>query len=218
MVFRGRAALSRFVVGLAVFILPQTTAMGSIVPLLTTAELTKESDVAITGTVLSLSSRWNEAHENIFTYVEIQVDTVVKGNPDGGNITLKLYGGIVGTTTIAVSNSPRFAIEERVLLFLEAFDRDPKTRAPLNYIPYNMDQGKLSILVNDEGEEVLFWPSAMRYRPKSTTEVAPAFLGSPQLLSDMVRDIAACVKKDQQKSKEKDKGANAVEGGKNDDN
>lgn len=174
---------------LLIFTFLVVTSTASNASLMTTEELTQKSELIVTGKVVSVESRWTDQHDDIFTFVRIQVDSVIKGELDEATIVLKTYGGVVGSTTVAVTGSPRFAIEERVLLFLEAFDRDKATGAPLNYVPYNMDQGKLSILVNKQGDEVLFGRSARADRLKPRANVAKAYLGAPQLLNDMIQDV-----------------------------
>jgi hypothetical protein len=173
----------------ALLLLPVGEATAAIVPLKTTEEMTRQADLVVTGCVRGMSSRWNEEHTNIFTFVEVRVAEVLKGTHDGETLTVKVYGGIVGDTTIGVSNMPRFAVDERVLLFLQGVDRDPGTGKPGSYQTCNLDQGKLSVLIDKAGNEVLFWPSALRYPGPPKEGVAAAYGGSPQPLSQLIQEI-----------------------------
>ena len=83
-------------------------------------QLTDKAEKIVLGTVNDVNSRWEtEAGRNlIFTYVTIGIETYVKGRgPD--TITIKIPGGKVGNITQEVSDTPRFELNEKVLLFLQ---------------------------------------------------------------------------------------------------
>jgi hypothetical protein len=83
-------------------------------------QLTDESEKIVVGTVKDVNSRWEtESGGNlIFTYVSIGIETYVKG-VGTDVITIKIPGGKVGDINQEVSDTPRFELNEKVLLFLQ---------------------------------------------------------------------------------------------------
>ncbi len=166
-------------------------------PLETTEGLVRKAELVVTGKVLGYTSRWNDEKTRIYTYVTIDVQATHKGQAPDKKIVIKVLGGTVGEKGMAVPGGPRFATEERVLLFLQPFDVDKKTKATNNYVVQNMDQGKLTILKDPKDKDVLFWASAMEHGGKYHTGVAiaPAYKGRPQPYAEMVKAIKGIVKR-----------------------
>jgi hypothetical protein len=80
-------------------------------------DLTRSSVAVVIGTVTRLAGV--QSHEGtMFTLVTVAVEQVVAGAVDTSEITLKEAGGTVGDHDEVVVGAPRFAVGERVLLFL----------------------------------------------------------------------------------------------------
>jgi hypothetical protein len=156
--------------------------------LLNLRELVTFSDLIVTGETVAISSEWNDAMDHIFTYVDVAVDSVVKGSA-AADIVVKLYGGTVDTISHLIPESPRFALYSRSLLFLAAFDVDTLTNDTLNYEVMHLHLGKLSILKNQDGQDVLFWAPAPEYEITPADSLSPAYEGQPEPLTDMLSAI-----------------------------
>lgn len=105
-----------------------------------TAQLADLSDTAVRGTVLGTESRMHSEHQFIYTYVSIQVNEVLKGNPGltGTVITLQELGGRIDRLTHSVPGVPSFTADEEVLTFLE-------NREDGYFRTYGMAQGKFRL-------------------------------------------------------------------------
>jgi len=73
----------------------------------------------VQGTVVSLESHWNDDHTLIVTDVAIQVTETFKG-ARSRSITLEVVGGQVEALALDVVDSPRFAVNEEVVVFAPA--------------------------------------------------------------------------------------------------
>lgn len=101
-------------------------------------EMTKTSDAIVIGQVKKIQSSWDITHKRIYTDVSIQVNEYLKGNNEGGSITVRHLGGEVGSVGELYSFTPSFVKDEDVLLFLNK-DRDGVMKIS------NGKEGKLSI-------------------------------------------------------------------------
>jgi hypothetical protein len=164
---------------------PNTLALSE---LATLAELVEESDLIVTGQVISVGCDWNETEDGIFTFVLIEVDSVLKGSPVD-TLEIKEYGGTVDTVTEIISEVACYALSERTLLFLTAFDIDSISGDTLNYMTVASEQGKLTILKNNDEEDVLFWDPSYYRNVVPADSLSPAYEGQPELLSDMIAAI-----------------------------
>jgi matrixin/putative Ig domain-containing protein len=81
-------------------------------------QLVVTSRVILTGEVRSMVSAWDDAHEMIWTYIEVRRDRVLKGAINTNRVVLKQAGGVVGLEGIEVFGQTRFAPGQKVLLFL----------------------------------------------------------------------------------------------------
>ncbi|MGH9824677.1 MAG: hypothetical protein ACREDR_15675, partial [Blastocatellia bacterium] len=80
-----------------------------------------ESRGIVTGKVLSMGSAYDENTGFVFTYVRVRVREVLKGNITTNVIVLKEVGGQAGVHGTVIFSRPRFAIGERVLLYLDTW-------------------------------------------------------------------------------------------------
>lgn len=149
-------------------------------------ELVDASDVIMTGTVQSIDSYHNTSPDEIFTLITVDVDTLIKGTVGDASVIVREMGGTVDSISEYVTGTSRWAVEERVLLFLKP------ASDPTQYLTVNSTQGKLSILADSDDEDALFWYPAVEYTETLEPDsLEPAFLGEQQKLSDMIAAIAA---------------------------
>jgi len=83
-------------------------------------QLVSEAEVIFQGTVTDVNSQWvgEGADRHIMTYVTFKVDDALKGAP-GNTYTIRMLGGTVGDETMEISDTPRFKIGNRDILFVE---------------------------------------------------------------------------------------------------
>ncbi len=76
------------------------------------------SRVIVVGEVQSVKYRRDPVNKGIYTYVEVNVLELIKGQLKKSRVVLKQIGGTVGNKRRFVSGAPEFNAGERVLLFL----------------------------------------------------------------------------------------------------
>jgi hypothetical protein len=83
-------------------------------------ELVARAEVIFQGTVTDVQSQWTGegAQRHIVTYVTLKVEDPIKGNP-GATYTVRMFGGTVDGTTMEVTDTPKFKIGDRDILFVE---------------------------------------------------------------------------------------------------
>jgi len=83
-------------------------------------DLISRAQVIFQGVVTDVRSQWagEGAQRSIVSYVTFKVEDAVKGNP-GGTYTLRMLGGTVGDQTVEVTDSPKFKVGNRDILFVE---------------------------------------------------------------------------------------------------
>jgi len=96
------------------------------------------ADTIVVGTVVEQSSQWNVEHTRIYTSVVLVVEETIKGVPQSDNVTIIVPGGEVGGITEWVSDTPRFTLGEKAVVFLK---QGPGTRFEI----YGYFQGKLTV-------------------------------------------------------------------------
>ena len=72
------------------------------------------------GSVTGVRSEWTGegAQRHIMSYVTLKVEDAIKGNP-GSTVTLHMLGGTVGGETMEVTDTPKFKVGDRDILFVE---------------------------------------------------------------------------------------------------
>jgi len=93
----------------------------AIVEKLSLEELTRQASTILIGRVVGQTSRWNPEKTVIVTDVSVVVDGSLKGEAPA-NFVLEVPGGIVGDLGLTVSDTPVFAPDETVILFLREPD------------------------------------------------------------------------------------------------
>lgn len=83
-------------------------------------ELVAQAEVIFEGTVTDVQSQWTGegGQRHIVTYVTFKVEDPIKGEV-GTTYTMNMLGGTVDGTTMEVTDSPKFKVGEREILFLE---------------------------------------------------------------------------------------------------
>jgi len=82
------------------------------------AELLSESDGIVVGTVSDLKSRYDKK-KDLQTFVRLTDLKIVHGHYDGSSLTLQMQGGEINGNVLEVQDSPKFAVKDRVVLFLK---------------------------------------------------------------------------------------------------
>lgn len=113
--------------------------------MLSDTELIVNSRLIVTGRVTSVMSRWDDSHSMIWTYVEVRVDRMLKGELSEGTIVLKQIGGETIGSGVRVFGQPGFTAGERVLLYLNTGD-DGSLHAAHAFM------GKFSVIAGDTPE------------------------------------------------------------------
>lgn len=88
------------------------------------SDLSGKADAIIVGTVVDQASNLSADGNMIYTCVTIQTDRVVKKSQSkelkpGGQITIRVEGGVVGDKAMRVSDMPSFENGKSVFLFLQ---------------------------------------------------------------------------------------------------
>lgn len=81
-------------------------------------ELSKKSELIVTGKVLDQRSEWNEEKTKIYTRVTVSVDEYHKGEGAEETVTVTHLGGEIGEVGELYTGTARFKKDEEVVLFL----------------------------------------------------------------------------------------------------
>ena len=83
-------------------------------------ELVERAQLIFEGTVTDVRSEWigEGAQRHIVSYVTVKVEDALKGDA-GTSYTLRMLGGTVGDDTMEVTDSPKFKVGDRDILFVE---------------------------------------------------------------------------------------------------
>lgn len=121
-------------------------------------QLVADADTIFQGTVTNVRSIWSGegAQRHIETYVTVQIEDVLKGTP-GQTYTLQILGGTVDGETMEVTDSPKFSIGDRDILFVEHNGTQFVPLVGINngrfHIQQNQQTGR-DIVTNGEGAPV----------------------------------------------------------------
>ncbi len=114
-------------------------------------EMAAESDYIVIGSCLNTQSQWVD--RSLVTLANISIQEVLKGE-DASTVTVVLPGGVDINRKIPVAmtypGAPRISPAEKVFLFLV---RDDQVGG--GYTITGFSQGKFSVLVDDDGQEVV---------------------------------------------------------------
>jgi hypothetical protein len=121
-------------------------------------QLVQQAEVIFQGTVTNVRSVWEGegAQRHIDTYVTFQVQESMKGNA-GVSYTIRMLGGTVGDETMEVTDTPKFNVGDRDILFVE---HNNEQFVPLVGIKHGRfrvqhdEQSGRDVVLNGEGEPV----------------------------------------------------------------
>jgi hypothetical protein len=121
-------------------------------------ELVAEAEVIFQGTVTDVTSQWTGegAQRRIVSYVTLNVEDAIKGNP-GATYTLRMLGGTVDGTTMEVSDSPKFKAGDREILFVQDNGRQFIPLVGIMHGRFRVEkeaQTGADIVVNNSGKPV----------------------------------------------------------------
>jgi len=110
-----RSLLLLLGVGLALVSVQATTVIPP-----TFDQLVTDAELIFEGAVIETRSEWTGAgaERHIMTQVTFQIEDAIKGAP-GKSYTIQMLGGTVDGETMEVSDTPRFKIGDRDILFVE---------------------------------------------------------------------------------------------------
>ncbi|HEY3570898.1 MAG TPA: hypothetical protein VGP73_23410 [Thermoanaerobaculia bacterium] len=104
--------------GLVALLLAAVPAGASTFVALSQHELVAQSDAVVQGRVLKVSSFWSPSGRVIMSEALVQVEEKVRGNAPSV-VKVRTFGGTVGGYTVEAHGFPKFAVNERVVLFLQ---------------------------------------------------------------------------------------------------
>ena len=121
-------------------------------------QLVLQAEFIFQGTVTNVRSLWEGegAQRHIDTYVTFQIDEDIKGNA-GGSYTIRLLGGKVGNETMEVTDTPKFRVGDRDILFVEHNNEQFVPLVGINHGRFHLQRDEQSgrdIVLNGEGEPI----------------------------------------------------------------
>jgi hypothetical protein len=83
-------------------------------------QLVTEAELIFQGSVTDVRSQWmgEGAEHRIVTFVTFAIEDAIKGAP-GNSYTIRMLGGTVDGETMEVSDTPKFKVGDRDILFVE---------------------------------------------------------------------------------------------------
>src|SRR5881227_4386146 len=140
-------------IGIAFVRVPATTVIPP-----TFEQLVQQAELIFQGTVTNVHSVWEGegAQRHIDTYVTFQVDEKVKGNASS-SYTIRMLGGTVGDETMEVTDTPKFKVGDREILFVEHNNEQFIPLVGINHGHFHVqrdEQTGRDIMMNGDGEPV----------------------------------------------------------------
>lgn len=110
-----RSLFPMLCVGLAVVSVRATTVIPP-----TFDQLVSDAELIFQGTVTASRSQWigQGTERHIVTYITFRIEDAIKG-ASGKSYAIRMLGGTVGGETIEVSDTPKFKVGDRDILFVE---------------------------------------------------------------------------------------------------
>jgi hypothetical protein len=82
-------------------------------------ELSRDAWAIARGRVVAVDAQWTDGRRTIETIVTLEPDAYLKGQP-GSTVQFRVPGGSLGRFRNIVVGAPRFAVGQRVIVFLGA--------------------------------------------------------------------------------------------------
>lgn len=121
-------------------------------------QLVGQAEFIFQGTVTDMRSVWEGegAQRHIDSYVTFQVQDSVKGDT-GASYTIRMLGGTVGDETMEVTDTPKFKVGDREILFVEHNNEQFVPLVGINHGRFHVQRDEQSgrdIVVNGEDKPV----------------------------------------------------------------
>jgi hypothetical protein len=121
-------------------------------------QLVNQAEFIFQGSVTNVQSMWvgEGAQRRIISYITFKVEDAVKGKP-GGSFTMEMLGGTVGGETMEVTDSPKFKVGDRDILFVEHNGEQFVPLVGINHGRFHVKNDKQTgreIVTNGEDEPV----------------------------------------------------------------
>jgi hypothetical protein len=100
------------------------------------ADIVRQADTIVLGTVTHQDSTWDADYTAIYTDVTVKVERPILGSPRD-EVTFRIDGGVVGPIGMRASNAPVFHNGERVIVCLDT------TSVPASIV--GLQQGKFAV-------------------------------------------------------------------------
>jgi hypothetical protein len=148
----------KYLLPLALIAISFTCIMGTTVIPPTFEQLVQQAELIFQGTVTDVRSVWEGegAQRHIDTYVTFQIADSVKGNA-GSSYTIRMLGGTVGNETMEVTDTPKFKVGDRDILFVEHNNEQFVPLVGINHGRFHVqrdEQTGRDVVLNGEGEPV----------------------------------------------------------------
>ena len=121
-------------------------------------QLAQQAELIFQGTVTDSHSVWEGegGQRHIETYVTFNVEDSVKGQA-GMSYTIRMLGGTVGDETMEVTDTPKFKVGDREILFVEHNNEQFVPLVGINHGRFHVqhdDQTGRDVVFNGDGELV----------------------------------------------------------------
>jgi hypothetical protein len=156
-------------------------------------QLVQQAELIFQGTVTDVRSVWEGegAQRHIDTYVTFQIDENVKGKATS-SYTIRMLGGTVGDETMEVTDSPKFKVGDREILFVEHNNEQFVPLVGINHGHFHLqrdEQTGRDIVMNGEGEAVRDLGQLGRNEEAATTNEAAEVMSPDDLKSAVQRQL-----------------------------
>jgi len=169
----------------------RVTATSVVAP--TFEQMVQQAELIFQGSVTDVRSIWEGegAQRHIDTYVTFQIEDSVKGNASS-SYTIRMLGGTVGDETMEVTDTPKFKVGDREILFVEHNNEQFVPLVGINHGHFRVqrdEQTGRDILTNGEGEAVRDLAQLGRNEDAATTNNSAEALSPADLKSAVHRQL-----------------------------
>ncbi|HST29589.1 MAG TPA: hypothetical protein VLK27_01975 [Chthoniobacterales bacterium] len=121
-------------------------------------QLVQQAELIFQGTVTDSRSVWEGegGQRHIETYVTFNIEDSVKGQP-GTSYTIRMLGGTVGDETMEVTDTPKFQVGDREILFVEHNNDQFVPLVGISHGRFHVqkdEQTGRDVVVNNEGAAI----------------------------------------------------------------
>lgn len=143
-------------------------------------DLLRQSSAVVEGKVLRVDSFWNDTQQVIVSEALIQVDSTLVGKADS-IVAVRTFGGEVDGFRVEAHGFPSFAVDDRVLVFLE-----PDAKGVAKVTGYQ--QGLFRIVTDENGVDVAI-PAVELETNIVTLDGQKASVPAAQTLAELAQSI-----------------------------